>query len=92
MFFEICLHIKFLFRKASNICKKYNLYFLHDLHEDLDLEFDDITLKYKRKIEKFMDASQKGVCFIRAIKNLEELQWIIKNQEYINNCSKIWNT
>ena len=71
---------------------KYGIHFPHDLHDDLNKEYDEIVLKYRRRIEHFVQAAKEGVCYIRAIKNKEELQWIVQNQEYIKGVVRKWNS
>lgn len=62
---------------------KYNLYFNHDVKSDFDVEYPDIYEKYLRRINRFIEAEQNPSCFLRAVKDENELQYIMDNQNYI---------
>lgn len=67
---------------------KYGFRFIHEIKYNFYDEFLDIKKKYIRRIEQFKLETFKGVCFIRAVKDLQELLYITKNQEYINSVIK----
>lgn len=57
------------------------LLFNHDCKSDFALEYPQIKKKYMRRIAKFN--SYNNICFIRAVKDQKELEYIRKNEEYI---------
>lgn len=62
---------------------KYNLRFNHDIKADFDQEYPDIYEKYLRRINRFRSAVQNPSCFLRALKDEDELQYITDNQDDI---------
>lgn len=62
---------------------KYNMHFNHDVKSDFDKEYPDIYEKYLRRINRFRTAIQKPSCFLRALRDEDELQYIADNQDYI---------
>lgn len=63
---------------------KYNMHFNHDVKSDFDKEYPDICEKYQRRINRFRTAIQKPSCFLRAIRDENELQYIVDHQNYIS--------
>ena len=57
------------------------LLFNHDCKCDFNLEYPQIKQKYMRRINKFL--SYSNICFIRAVRNQNEIKYIEENQEYI---------
>lgn len=70
---------------------KYDMYYNHDIYESFEKEYDDIHNKYLRRIDRFRDIMDKKICFIRAVRNQEELDYIWKNESYINRVIKKGN-
>ncbi len=64
--------------------KKYNIRFPHDIHTSFAEDLPSIKAKYKRRIERFIDEEHKGTCFIRAINDPAEIDFIAENREKIN--------
>lgn len=50
--------------------------------------YDELRKKYDRRINKFLGEISKGTCFLRIVTNLEELDYIAKNCEYIKRVIK----
>lgn len=67
---------------------KYNLVFNHDIKQDFNAEYVDIYKKYMRRVERFRTKIQSPSCFIRAVRDENELQYIADNQNYINQIIK----
>lgn len=63
---------------------KWKIDFIHDGSISKAEEYKKICVKYERRIERFREVLQNGsVCFIRAVRDQMEIQWIIENVEYI---------
>lgn len=69
----------------------YQYYFMHDVVNDFESEFDSIYLKYERRIKRFMEAIHYKTCFFRAVRNNEEIAFIESNTDYINSIIKKYN-
>ena len=61
--------------------KKYNIRFPHDIHTSLAEDLPSIQTKYKRRIERFINEEHSGACFIRAINDPAEIDFIAENQD-----------
>lgn len=70
---------------------KYDMYYNHDIYEDFEKEYEDVYKKYLRRISKFREISNKRICFIRAIRNQDELNYIHQNESYISGIIKRGN-
>lgn len=57
------------------------LLFNHDCKSSFETEYLEIKDKYARRIEKFM--SYSNICFIRAVKDQSEINYINANKDYI---------
>ena len=65
--------------------RKWGIDFIHDGSIAAEGEYDNIREKYKRRIQRFRETTQGGkVCFIRAIRNQDEVYWIKEKSEYIS--------
>ena len=71
--------------------KKYNIRFPHDIHTSFAEDLPSIKAKYKRRIERFIDEEHKGTCFIRAINDPAEIDFIAENREKINSVLTKYN-
>lgn len=69
----------------------YQYYFMHDVVNDFESEFNSIYSKYERRIKRFMEAIHYKTCFFRAVKNDEEIAFIESNTDYINSIIKKYN-
>lgn len=67
---------------------KYGFYFNHEIDKDFDDEYPEIYLKYARRVARFVENIKSPTCFIRAVKSKQEVEYINKNQEYINRVIK----
>lgn len=67
---------------------KYGFRFFHDVHYDLDSEYPDIRDKYLRRIDRFMQAISNPTCFFRAVRSMEELEFISNHKDYIDSILK----
>lgn len=70
---------------------KYDMYYNHEIYENFEKEYETIHNKYLRRIDRFRDIMDKKICFIRAVRNQEELDYIWKNESYINRIIKKGN-
>lgn len=68
--------------KFKNI--KYDIIFEHDIKTSFDEEYEQICIKYMRRIERFRAKVKNNTCFIRWVMNQNEIAYIMKNLEYIN--------
>lgn len=69
---------------------KYNFHFNHELNkfETLNEMYTKILMKYKNRANRFLEMIKKPTCFIRAIRNEKEIQFILNNSEYISKIIK----
>ena len=65
--------------------------FNHDLNNNLDDEFDNIKIKYQRRIDKFKEALNKGACLVRFVFDKNELDWIVANNDRCKQVLKQYN-
>lgn len=65
--------------------------FYHDLNNNLDDEFDNIKIKYQRRIDKFKEVLNKGACLVRFVFDQNELDWIIVNNDGCKKYIKQYN-
>ena len=72
---------------------KYKISYFHDVKEDLETDYENIYGRYSRRIEKFREfhRMQKPVCYIRAVHNEAEMQYILSHEEYISGVIKKYN-
>lgn len=72
---------------------KYKVSFFHDVKEDLETDYDEIHHKYTRRAQKFMEQyrSKTPMCFIRAVHNEQEVDYIKNNEQYIDDVIKKYN-
>lgn len=63
--------------------RKYDFTYLHDVKNNLDEEYFEIKTKYNRRIEKFKQSIIEPTCFIRRLRNVKEIEFILKNREHI---------
>lgn len=63
---------------------KYGIQFVHELRDNYNDEIDSVRKTYLKRIERFKNERQKGkVCFIRAVRDQEEIDYIRQNTAYI---------
>lgn len=62
--------------------------FLHDIEESLEDEYDTIYGRYQKRIQCFRSAQNERICFIRCVKDNNELDYIFREHKYIENVIK----
>lgn len=62
---------------------KYKINYNHDVKKSLIKEYNDIYVKYQRRIERFRAEIKKPTCFIRGVRTMEELTFIREYEERI---------
>lgn len=62
---------------------KHDFLYLHDVKNCFYTEIDDIKEKYNRRILKFQELIIEPTCFIRRIRNCDEIEYIKKNEDFI---------
>lgn len=70
---------------------KYNFRFNHEIKSNFENDYEKIYSKYMRRIEVFKNKIIKETCFIRAIKDAEELKYIKNNFGMIKGAIKRYN-
>lgn len=68
--------------------KKYNLLLNHDINFDFRTEYPDICKKYARRLENYRVKIKSPTCFLRTVKDEEELRYIENHQDYIKRIIK----
>ncbi len=58
----------------------------HEIKESLEHDFDTIKDKYCRRIERLLEIekSSEGICFLRAVRDEDELDFIVNNKKMID--------
>ncbi len=65
--------------------RKYGMSFLHEIEKDYHREIEGVRLKYQRRIERFRSLLSGGnVCFLRAVKDQDEMDYISINRSHIS--------
>ena len=64
---------------------KYGFKCGHDVDRDFEAEYPSIYQKYMRRAEQFKKDIKFPTCFIRTVKDEEEICFIEENQKYIYN-------
>ena len=70
---------------------KNKFYFPHDISNDLNKDLSSIQLKYKKRISNFIEQSKKPTCYFRIVKNMQEIDYIEQNSQYIDSVIKKYN-
>ncbi len=68
--------------------KKSGFVFLHENMFWGGADYNSIYQKYKKKAEKFIISSGQGVCYLRCVESWNELQWILNNEDYVQQVVK----
>lgn len=63
--------------------KKYDLICPHEISDSLEMDYKKIKEKYDNRIKHFKEMITKETCFIRTVRNYEEVLYIKRNYEYI---------
>lgn len=64
--------------------RKYGCRYIHDVDKDFEQEYHKIYVKYSRRIERFRIVTKEKCCFIRAVQDEQELEFILRNAERIS--------
>ena len=76
----------------SIIDKKYGLTYNHEIKKNFEEEYDAVIEKYNRRIDKFREIFNNGtICFVRTVRSNEEIDYIIREKEYIDSVIKKGN-
>lgn len=71
---------------------KYKLTFPHEIKKSLQDDFSNIKDKYNRRIDKIRSILGENICFIRMIYHQEEVDKIIKDNNYLKNIILRYNS
>lgn len=63
---------------------KYSFYLGHEIKVSFEKDYDSICRKYAHRINNFQEQIKRKTCFIRAIQNVQELEYILNNLPRIN--------
>ena len=63
----------------------------HDIKTDLDSDYAEIRIKYKRRAERFLKAIKEPTCFFRIVADINEVHYINENRSYIESVIKKGN-
>lgn len=63
---------------------KYGFSYIHDITTSLDDDYESIYSRYMHRINTFRKCIQNSTCFIRAVRDTDEVSYINENREYIN--------
>lgn len=63
--------------------KKYGFYYMHDIEESFDSEYEKVVSKYSRRITAFRKMVVHPTVFFRTVMNNDEIRFINENREYI---------
>jgi len=72
------------------VCERYKMLFPHDFTENGEIEFDEVSSKYKKRIERFqklVEDKKQPVCFIYSLgfpNDWQMEQYSISNVDYPN--------
>lgn len=72
--------------------KKHDFRYNHEINTCFNTEFDSIHEKYIRRVEVFKQMIRHKTCFIRDVRDDEELIYIQKNKKYIEGIIKKYNS
>ncbi len=70
---------------------KYKFHFMHEIETSLEKDYNTIYQKYIRRIHNFRMAMKEGSVCIRAVRNVEEIDYILNNAFYIEQIIKRMN-
>lgn len=70
---------------------KYDLVLNHEMKYDFDAKYDEIYNKYMCRISRFRADIKNPSCFLRAVRDDNELQYITDSQDYIRQVIKKGN-
>lgn len=62
---------------------KYDFWFTHEIQENFLEEYPLIKEKYNRRIMRFLQEIKNKTCFFRAVRDDNEIEYIIQNYQHI---------
>lgn len=66
--------------------RKWGAFFPHEIQKDFEDEWTDLCKKYERRIQRLKDClHSQRICFVRAVRSQEEIEYIVNNSQYIKN-------
>ncbi len=68
--------------------RKSGFCYIHDKEYSFEDQYDDLRRKYQRKIGRFLAETANPTCYLRWIENLNEVEYVNKNYEYISSVIK----
>lgn len=68
--------------------KKYKIQYPHEIKTSLDVDYKEITEKYKKRIQLFRGMIQKRTCFVRGIAHMSELSFLVEAEARIGETIK----
>lgn len=73
--------------------KKFGITFIHDVEYSISLKdnYEDLYAKYNKKIQGFRKELTRKNCFLRSVCSEVELNYILKNKDYIEQIIKKGN-
>ena len=72
--------------------RKSGFIFRHDHEYPFEDKYDKLKEKYQKKIDRFQEETVKKTCFLRTVISSDEVKYIARNYEYINDIIKRKNT
>jgi len=86
-------NIKFVDGKPKEfIDTKYGMHFIHEIKNNFENEYEIILNRYKKRIQNFRAISTKGVVYLRAVRNQDELNYLTQHQQYIRQVVTKYNS
>ncbi|WP_294240056.1 DUF1796 family putative cysteine peptidase [Pseudobutyrivibrio sp.] len=71
---------------------KYGFHCNHDVKNDFEEEYADISAKYSRRVEAFREMVKSPTVFFRAVENNEEVLYINNNWQYAHKLVERYNS
>lgn len=90
-----CINTDFSdFMKAENLyeseedekiflCKRYGFRCNHDIQNTFSVEIEGICQKYLRRARRFIEETKQPTLFFRTVRDMEEIDYIVNNIDYI---------
>ncbi len=72
--------------------RKSGFIFRHDHEYPFEDKYDKLKEKYQKKIDRFQEETVKKTCFLRTVISSDEVKYIARNYEYINDIIKRKNS
>lgn len=79
---DCCVVDENMRRKFVN--QKYQFVFPHDVKNNFTEEFEEIKMKYDRRIKIFYEMIQEPTIFLRFVKDNDEIKWINKHKNEVD--------